>query len=314
MKVVLFCGGMGLRLREHSETVPKPMVPIGYRPVLWHVMKYYAHYGHTDFILCLGHQAHVIKEYFRTYDETMSNDFVLDGGNVQLLKSDIEKWRITFVDTGLKANIGQRLVAARKHLGDDEFFLANYADVLTNAPLANVTDRLADPGTVAAMLCVQPTFSFHTVAWGSPDSDKVHDILDVQASGIWINGGYFAFRRTIFDYINEGEELVVQPFKRLIERGALAGVRHTGFWSPMDTLKEKIQLDNMWEAGDRPWCVWSETDAQHAGAAPESAAPAVAVSDERAAPLPEASRHDADSDPESFSITVRETHTIAGAA
>ena len=108
MKVVLFCGGMGLRLREHSETVPKPMVPIGYRPVLWYVMKYYANHGHNEFILCLGHQAHAIKDYFRNYDETLTNDFVLEGGGVQLLGSDIEDWRITFVDTGLKANIGQR--------------------------------------------------------------------------------------------------------------------------------------------------------------------------------------------------------------
>ena len=142
---------MGLRLREHSETVPKPMVPIGYRPVLWYVMKYYAHYGHKDFILCLGHQAHAIKDYFRHYDETLTNDFVLTGDGVELLGADIQDWRITFVDTGLRANIGQRLVAAKQYIGDDEMFLANYADVLTDADLSTVTAELDRPGVIGWM-------------------------------------------------------------------------------------------------------------------------------------------------------------------
>lgn len=256
MKVVLFCGGLGLRLREHSETVPKPMVPIGYRPVIWYVMKYYAHYGHRDFILCLGHQSHAIKEYFRNYDETLTNDFVLDGGDVQLLKSDIHDWRITFIDTGLKANIGQRLLAARKYLGDDETFLANYADVLTDAPLDAITDQLKDPNTIASMLAVQPNYSFHVVRWDDESTTHVSNIGDIRTSETWINGGYFAFRSSIFDFIEDGDELVVQPFGRLIERGSLAGVRHRGFWAPMDTLKEKLQLEAMYERGDRPWCVW----------------------------------------------------------
>src|SRR6516225_994670 len=127
MKVVLFCGGFGMRMREYSEAVPKPMIPIGYRPILWHVMKYYAHYGQKDFILCLGYKADVIKNYFRTYDECISNDFVLSGGGrkVELLSSDIDDWRITFVDTGLNANIGQRLKAVEKYLQDEDIFLAN---------------------------------------------------------------------------------------------------------------------------------------------------------------------------------------------
>ncbi len=258
MKVVLFCGGMGLRLREHSETVPKPMVPIGYRPVLWYVMKYYANHGHNEFILCLGHQAHAIKDYFRNYDETLTNDFVLEGGGVQLLGSDIEDWRITFVDTGLKANIGQRLMAAKRYIGDDEMFLANYADVLTDADLSAVTSQMDDPNVVASMLCVQPNYSFHVVRWPDEESTTITDIGDVQSSETWINGGYFAFRREIFDYIGEGEELVVEPFQRLIAKGALAGVRHRGFWAPMDTLKEKLMLEKMYESGDRPWCTWEK--------------------------------------------------------
>ena len=141
MKVVLFCGGLGLRLRDHIERVPKPMVPIGYRPILWHIMKYYAHYGHRDFTLCLGYKADVVKQYFLDYNEALSNDFVLDGnggreaGRIELLGSDIHDWRITFADTGLHANIGQRLVAVKRYVQGEEVFLANYGDVLTDADI-----------------------------------------------------------------------------------------------------------------------------------------------------------------------------------
>src|SRR5690242_16309505 len=140
MKVILFCGGLGMRMREYSEVVPKPLVPIGYRPILWYVMKYYAHFGHKDFILCLGHKADAIKKYFLEYDECVTNDFVLSAGgkNLELLNRDIDDWNITFVDTGLLSNIGQRLKAVQKHLQHEEMFLANYTDGLSDAPLPSV--------------------------------------------------------------------------------------------------------------------------------------------------------------------------------
>ena len=143
MKVVIFCGGQGMRMREASESVPKPMIPIGNRPILWHVMKYYAHFGFTDFVLCLGYKAEAIKHFFLTYNEAMANDFVLSegGAKVHLLKTDIHNWNITFVDTGLHANIGQRLRAVRHLLGDDEMFLANYGDTLTDADLPAMIER-----------------------------------------------------------------------------------------------------------------------------------------------------------------------------
>ena len=145
MKVVLFCGGLGTRMREYSETIPKPMVQIGYRPIIWHVMKYYAHYGHKDFVLCLGYKADVIKNYFRNYDECISNDFVLSGGgkNLELLHSDIDDWRITFVDTGLNSNIGMRLKAVEKHVQDEEVFLAHVHLVLA---LVDVHQRAPGAG------------------------------------------------------------------------------------------------------------------------------------------------------------------------
>ena len=153
MKVVIFCGGQGLRMREASEVVPKPMIPVGNRPILWHVMKYYAHSGFTDFVLCLGYRAEVIKEFFLTYDEALANDFVLsDGGaNVHLLKTDIHDWKITFVDTGLRSSIGERLRAVRDLLRDDEMFLANYGDTLTDANLPAMIERDEGGGRVSQL-------------------------------------------------------------------------------------------------------------------------------------------------------------------
>ena len=162
MKVVLFCGGLGMRIRD-AEDLPKPMVQIGYRPILWHVMKYYAHFGHKDFILCLGHRADAIKNYFLNYNECVSNDFVLSGGgkNLELLNSDIHDWRITFVDTGINSNIGQRLKAVEKYLEGEEEFLANYSDGLTDLPLpaAARTFSSAEQGRQLRLRAPQPQLS-----------------------------------------------------------------------------------------------------------------------------------------------------------
>ena len=193
MKVVLFCGGLGLRLRDYSAEIPKPMVPIGYRPVLWHVMRYYAHYRHRDFVLCLGCRADQIKNYFLNYSEAMSNDFVLSGGGRDLdLKSrDIDDWRITFADTGFSSNIGTRLLAARKYLEDDEVFLANYADGLTDVPLPDVVETFMESGRVACFLSVRPPHSSHVIA--TDESGLVTACRDFSETDLWINGGYSIF-------------------------------------------------------------------------------------------------------------------------
>ena len=258
MKVVLFCGGLGLRLREASDKIPKPMVPIGYRPILWHVMRYYAHFGHKDFILCLGYKADVVKDYFLRYNEALSNDFVLsDGGQrMELFSSDIHDWTITFCDTGLQANIGQRLVAVRQHLEDEELFLANYGDVLTDAPLAELVEDFKQRDAVAAFVRVPPSYSFHVV--GMKDEHHVSHIEDVKTTGLWLNGGYFIFRQAIFDYLYEGEELVQEPFQRLIQENKLISYPHEGFWAPMDTVKERQALETMFESGNPPWAVWQD--------------------------------------------------------
>lgn len=256
MKVVLFCGGMGMRMREFSDQIPKPMVPIGYRPVLWHLMRFYAHYGHKDFILCLGYRADVIKDYFLNYKEWVSNDFVLSQGGQQLdlLKRDIDDWRITFVDTGVHANIGERLLAVREHLAGEEAFMANYADGLSDVHLPTLVDHFRRQDRVATFLCVRPSATFHIVSLN--DDHTVDSIQESGRSDLWINGGFFVFKQEIFDYIEEGEELVYEPFDRLIKAGELTGFRHEGFWAGMDTFKDRQLLDDMYTQGEARWEVW----------------------------------------------------------
>ncbi len=259
MKVVLFCGGKGMRLRNHSQQVPKPMVGIGYRPILWHVMKYYAHFGHRDFILCLGYQADVIKNYFLNYNECLSNDFVLRPGEqddqLRLLHRDIDDWTITFVDTGMETNIAGRLRAVRPHLAGEPVFLAHYSDALTDLNLPTmIKDFESTPDMIASFLCVRPSSSFHLV--DLDERGRVGRIRDVRQSDIWINGGYFILRDEIFDFMKPGEELVIEPFQRLIERGRLHAFRHQGFWACMDTFKEHQQFEDMYAQGQAPWEVW----------------------------------------------------------
>ncbi|MCF7816566.1 MAG: glucose-1-phosphate cytidylyltransferase [Kiritimatiellales bacterium] len=253
MKVVLFCGGLGTRLRDYSDQIPKPMVPIGYRPVLWHVMKYYARFGYNDFVLCLGYKADVIKNYFLNYDESLTNDFVFENGgkDIQLLHSDIDDWRITFVDTGLTSNIAQRLLAVKPHLEGEEVFLANYSDGLTDFPLPELVDEHRKAGAIASFLCIKPYHSFHTV--NADATGIVKAIQDTTSADFWVNGGYFVLNREIFDYIKDGDELVREPFQRLIAESKLRAHKYTGFWGCMDTFKEKQMLDDLYDTGTAPW-------------------------------------------------------------
>jgi glucose-1-phosphate cytidylyltransferase len=255
MKVVLFCGGLGMRLRDYADNVPKPMVPLGYRPILWHVMKYYAHYGHKDFILCLGYRGDLIKEYFLNYEECVSNDFVLSQGGRkrELLNSDIADWRITFVETGLNSNIGERLQAVQRYLAGEEIFLANYSDGLTDLPLPEQIEDLRRRDKIASFLCVKPNLSYHFVA--SHDG-VVTSFRDIAQSGLRVNGGFFVFKSQIFDYMRRGEELVVEPFQRLVQENQLVSYDYDGFWLPMDTAKDKKRFDDLYQTGNPPWQVW----------------------------------------------------------
>src|SRR5579871_5424015 len=261
MKVVLFCGGLGTRLREHSDTIPKPLVNIGYRPLLWHLMRYYAHFGHRDFILCLGYRGDMIREYFLKYNEAMSNDFTWrDGGRrIELHSHDAQDWNVTFVDTGLHSNIGQRLLRVRPYLEGEVEFLANYSDGLSNAPLDQMVADFRAKQATASFVSVRSPQSFHTVTAG-PDGTvtalgALHDVE------VRINGGFFVLRRDIFDVLHEGEELVEQPFGRLIAQRRLIAFPWDGFWQCMDTFKDKITYERMEAKGDSPWKVWQAASA-----------------------------------------------------
>jgi glucose-1-phosphate cytidylyltransferase len=257
VKVVIFCGGQGLRMREASEALPKPMIPIGNRPILWHVMKYYAHFGFTDFVLCLGYKAEAIKHFFLSYSEAMANDFVLSegGAKVHLLKTDIHNWNITFVDTGQRSSIGERLRAVRHLLRDDELFLANYGDTLTDADLPARIEEVKAAGVTASFLAVHPNYSFHVVSMN--DAGRVRGLHDVTRSDIWINGGYFVIRAEFLDSLRPGEDLVEEPLQRLMASDELLAQRHNGFWSPMDTLKDQQWLESLHESGEAPWQLWN---------------------------------------------------------
>lgn len=256
MKVVLFCGGFGTRLREHSDTIPKPLVEIGSRPILWHLMKYYAHYGHRDFILCLGYKGQMIKEFFLDYNSYLYRDFEMRAGGKQMIPpdSDIADWNIHFVDTGLHSNIGQRLRRVRHLLDGETEFLANYSDQLSDYPLPELIDFHRRENMIASFVSTKPTHSFHHLA--VDESGRVTRMGSVDKTDVWINGGFMVLNKEIFDYLEEGEELVEEPFERLIAKHRLGSLQHTGFWAAMDTFKDKIQFDRMHGRGERPWEVW----------------------------------------------------------
>lgn len=256
MKVVLFCGGLGTRLREHSDTIPKPLVNIGYRPIMWHLMKYYAHFGYKEFVLCLGYKGDLIREFFLNYNECMSNDFTMsDGGkSIDLYDNDIKDWKITFVDTGIHNNIGQRLLRVKNYVDKDDIFLANYSDGLTDMDLNSYIDKFMKTNSTAGFIAVRPPQSFHAVKVG--EDNIVQDIHGIKETELWINGGFFILRKEIFDYIEEGDELVEKPFQRLIADKKLFSYKYDGYWSPMDTFKEKINFDRTYALGNSPWELW----------------------------------------------------------
>jgi len=267
MKVVLFCGGAGMRLRGYADDIPKPMVQIGSRPILWHLMKYYAHYGHKDFVVCLGYKGNSIKDYFLNYDESVSNDFVWSqaGKRIQLLSHDIDDWTITFVETGANATIGERLKAVEPHLRGEDVFLANYADGLSDVSLPAMIESFHRNNAIASLLLVQPTASFDIVKLSRQGTVK--GIRPLNKTNIWINGGFFILRNDIFQYLHPGEELVREPFQRLIEEDALVAYKYAGFWQCMDTFKDKQRLEEL-NQGSAPWKVWFRNTSVASGDSP----------------------------------------------
>jgi glucose-1-phosphate cytidylyltransferase len=253
MKVVLFCGGMGTRLRQHSDVTPKPLVSIGPQPILWHIMSHYAAFGHMEFIVCLGYLGDQIREFFFNYDPYMIDDVTISQGtlNKRAVHSDVPDWTITFVETGLHSNIGERLLRVRKYLDGETMFLANYSDQLSDLNIHSYVQEFEKSAATAGFLSVKPPASFHAVR--ADEKGHVLGLVSMADSDYWLNGGFFVFRQDIFDYIEPGDELVEEPFRRLASRSKLWTRRHNGFWRPMDTFKDKIAYDRMWSAEDTPW-------------------------------------------------------------
>jgi glucose-1-phosphate cytidylyltransferase len=257
MKVVIFCGGFGVRMGEETHRIPKPMLRIGSRPILWHIMRYYASWGHKEFILCLGHRSDVVKEYFLHHDEALTNDFVLEGNGrgarVEVLSGETDDWRITFAETGTNSTIAERLKAVECYLGDDQTFLATYGDGLTDVPLPDVIRRFHENDRMAIFLSVPPQFNAHLVA--TNHDGTVTAMQDMSTSDVRINGGFFVLKREILNWIEPGDELVDETFGRLIPRGEICAYPYEGFFGPMDTIKDRQRLEELLASGHAPWQV-----------------------------------------------------------
>lgn len=258
MKVVLFCGGLGTRIREYSDSVPKPMIPVGQYPILWHVMQYYCHYGHRDFVLCLGYKSNIVKDYFVNFRAETQGDLLVTGGSGKCEPIGVipEQWRIALIDTGIWRNIGERLMAVRSQVEGEEMFLANYSDGLTDMNLDAMIETFKASGKIACFLAVRPPLTYHIADIGKDGT--VEAFRSSSNTDIWINGGYFVFRKEIFDYIKPGEELVLEPFERLIAENQLLALKHDGFWRSMDTLRDRQVLEDMVEQGRMPWRHWDQ--------------------------------------------------------
>jgi glucose-1-phosphate cytidylyltransferase len=262
MKVVLFCGGLGLRLHPSTERTPKPLVRVGGKPVLLLLMKYYSYFGHKDFILCLGYKGDEIKKFFLNYDECLSGDFILCNGNKKqkLFKSEIEDWKITFADTGLHSPVGSRLKKVEKYLCEDDVFLANYSDGLTDLYLPDLIAYSKKRDKIACMITVKPTVGFHYVS--TSKDDYVDGICQLDQTPVRFNGGFFVFKKQIFDYINPGEDLVYEPFQRLMRQHQLVAYKHEGFWASLDTYKDKQRLDELALKNASSWEIWNSKPAK----------------------------------------------------
>ena len=265
MRVVLFCGGLGLRmralvedngeLRRRAADAPKPMIEVGGHPLLWHLMKWYAHYGHTEFVLCLGHRGEVIRDWFLTqaHGGVMPLNSSIPAVKVRMEEPEMAGWEVTLVDTGPDAVVGQRLRAVREFVDDQDVFLANYADGLSDVPLPELIELSQETGAVATFMAAPLASSLHAVR--VTGSGHVHSIGPLEDQHLLINGGFFVLRSEIFDYLHESEELVVEPFGRLINEGRLVAMPYHGFWVALDTAKDRVRAEELWETS-RPWAVW----------------------------------------------------------
>jgi glucose-1-phosphate cytidylyltransferase len=260
MKVVIFCGGKGTRLREETEYRPKPMVPIGHRPILWHIMKLYAHYGHKEFVLCLGYKGEIIQNFFRNYP-WMTSDVTLRLGRESEVKfhdhHPEEDWAVTLAYTGEETMTAQRLKKIERYIGTDETFLLTYGDGVGDVHIPSVIAQHQRQRALLTVTAVHPPGRFGDL--NLDEGDRVTGFNEKpQAEGGWINGGFFAVSRRVFDYLENVDDVMLErgPLGDLAAKGDLAAYRHEGFWQPMDTYQEFLFLNRLWRENRAPWKIW----------------------------------------------------------
>lgn len=258
MKVLILCGGLGTRLREETEFRPKPMVEIGGKPILWHVMKIYAHYGYIDFILALGYKGEMIKEYFYNYN-VLNNDFTIELGNekkVEIYRNNAEKdWRVTLADTGDKTLKGARLKRVEKYIDDDQFMLT-YGDGIANVDIEDLLEFHQSHGKLATVTGINPASRFGEL---KIKGSQVESFREKPRNGEGlVNGGFFIFNRGIFDYLSEDEncDLEIGPMEKIAAEGQLMVYKHRGFWSCMDTIRDMEYLNKLWNENKAFWKIW----------------------------------------------------------
>jgi glucose-1-phosphate cytidylyltransferase len=256
MKAVLLAGGLGTRLSEETATKPKPMIEIGGKPILWHVMKIYSHHGINDFIVCLGYKGYVIKEYFQNYFLHEADvTFHLGRGGMTLLRQDAEPWNVTLVDTGMDTQIGGRIKRILRYVAEDEAFCLTYGDGVGDVNISAVIDQHATSGMLATVTATQPPGRFGAIRY---EGQRVLGFQEKpQGDGGWINGGFFVCSPKVGEII-EGDSTIWErePMERLAALGKLGVYFHNGFWQPMDTLRDHRQLEELWSSGNAPWKVW----------------------------------------------------------
>jgi glucose-1-phosphate cytidylyltransferase len=256
MKVVILAGGLGTRLSEETVLRPKPMVEIGGMPILWHIMKIYSSYGYNDFVICLGYKGYVVKEYFANYFMHKSDVTIdLKNNSVKVHESEAEPWTITLVDTGVNSMTGGRIKRIQKHIGNEPFLLT-YGDGVSNVNINDLVATHQKSGKLCTVTSVQPSGRFGALNLGV--ENQVDSFLEKpKGDGAWINGGFFVCEPEVFDYI-EGDSTVFEkaPMERLAADGKMGAHLHDGFWKPMDTLRDKVELEESWESNKAAWKTW----------------------------------------------------------
>lgn len=259
MKVVLLAGGLGTRLSEETDIKPKPMVEIGGMPILWHIMKIYSHYGFNEFVVCAGYKAYFVKDFFYHYFMHSSDmTFDMQENKVIYHNSHAEPWKVTIVDTGLNTMTGGRIKRIQRFIGDEPFMLT-YGDGVSNIDIPELIKKHEASGKIATLTAVQPSGKFGALQ--ITDQNQITAFKEKpQGDGAWINGGFFVCKPQVFDYINDGDGTIWErgPLEGIAHDGGLNAYRHTGFWKPMDTLRDKLELNEMWEEHKAPWKVWND--------------------------------------------------------